>query len=253
MTITPSVRTSDITRRECVGICRWLRTDAADGGAIARPASAVVTNEHGTRFLVPALSPEAANQALEAFDVGVDPTVAFDASSAVPLQEGFDDALALLAADLAVAKAVLASKVLPRAPAVVVLLGYSVRAALLHAEMTVRQPDTHVTVLDSSPMRRAVAEAFGADAPRPGPDVPAVGGLVFVLPPEETDLSDLQRFPVIELGDSGIPDLADIALAISTIQATEWRFRPFLTSVAARCLGEPEIDPQGGIAAAVLL
>ena len=247
MTVAPRAR-EPISHAEAVAVCRWMLLDAAGkAGEFGGPVSAVVVDQAGSRLLVPELTPGEAARALCG-----DAMVKLEASSAVLLPEGLDDALALLAPDLAAAQTALANEVDQEAPAAVAFVGYSLRSALLHVEILEQFLELEVTVIDPSPLRRAVAEAFGASAREPKADASPVDASMFVAR-DVNDVADLSRLPRIDLHEVRTPGLEGVEHALETITTAEWRYRPLLTSVAARCLGETLVDPHGEVASAVLL
>jgi hypothetical protein len=201
---------------------RWIRADAR---ADAVPAVAV--RENGVALVV-ALGTAEAAVALEAARAGQTPRLSVDADELIELPPDFDEPLALLAVDLAAARAALDGVASAEA---VVLAPYGPRAALLHVELAARDPRARVLVLDPSSLRRTIAAAFGAEAREPG--AADRDGLV--------------------AADAAAPTRTQIADALAAIAATPWRYRPVLTSVATLAAGEELPDDQAELATALLL
>lgn len=82
------------------------------------------------------------------------------ADRVVACPDGLEAALAALAEPLAVAMHAAAR--VPGPPGRAAVLGYGPAGALVHLEITRRWPGTEVTVVEPTPARRELAEAFGA-------------------------------------------------------------------------------------------
>jgi len=214
------------------------------------PVCAVGGGRGGSAVLVLDLGASEAARALDAARRGAVPRLTVAAEALVALPSGFDDPLALLAVDLAVAQAALEEIVLPAAPAVVAFAGYGPRAALLHAEVAARAPDIRARVFDRAPLRRAIAAALGADVRRAGPRVPAD---LLVYGSAEDRLAGPEGPCRVDLDRRPDPSHAQIEAAVGSIAAAPWRYRPLLTSATSALDDEDPADHAVEIAAALLL
>lgn len=225
---------------------RWMRADPrepCDGGL---PVAVCATA--GTRALLIARLPAvAAARALAAARRGETPQLTVAAGAALELPAGFDEPLALLAVDLAVARAALEDAVLPAAPATVVLDGYGPLTALLHAEIAARGLAIGVRAVDRAPLRRAVAAALGADVRRAHGR--RSGELLVHAQPGRAPAGAAE----LDLSGRPQPRAAELAAAIAAIAAAPSRYRPLLTAAASARAGDAGPDPAAEIAAAVLL